>query len=36
MVAEIPPPAEGGDNKDLKFLLVPITSDRGLCGGVNG
>jgi hypothetical protein len=34
MVAEIPPPVEA-DNKDLKFLVVPITSDRGLCGGVN-
>ena len=23
------------DSKDVKHLLVPITSDRGLCGGVN-
>eukprot|EP00281_Chroomonas_sp_CCMP1168_P020316 CAMPEP_0206227760 /NCGR_PEP_ID=MMETSP0047_2-20121206/8799_1 /ASSEMBLY_ACC=CAM_ASM_000192 /TAXON_ID=195065 /ORGANISM="Chroomonas mesostigmatica_cf, Strain CCMP1168" /LENGTH=317 /DNA_ID=CAMNT_0053650941 /DNA_START=21 /DNA_END=974 /DNA_ORIENTATION=- len=35
MVAEIPEPVDA-DNKDLKYLLLPITSDRGLCGGVNG
>jgi F-type H+-transporting ATPase subunit gamma len=34
MVAEIPPPPEG-EEKDLKYMIVPITSDRGLCGGVN-
>lgn len=34
MVSEIPPPPEGED-KDLKYLILPITSDRGLCGGVN-
>eukprot|EP00293_Proteomonas_sulcata_P015461 CAMPEP_0184311066 /NCGR_PEP_ID=MMETSP1049-20130417/38073_1 /TAXON_ID=77928 /ORGANISM="Proteomonas sulcata, Strain CCMP704" /LENGTH=259 /DNA_ID=CAMNT_0026626073 /DNA_START=65 /DNA_END=844 /DNA_ORIENTATION=- len=38
MVDQIPQPAEGEDvsEGDIINLLVPITSDRGLCGGVNG
>jgi ATP synthase F1 gamma subunit len=36
MVSEIPESPDADSNKDLKYLLVPITSDRGLCGGVNG
>jgi len=34
MVSEIPVPVDA-DDKDLKFMVIPITSDRGLCGGVN-
>ena len=34
MVSEIPAPVDA-DNKDLKMMVIPITSDRGLCGGVN-
>eukprot|EP00292_Cryptomonas_paramecium_P033579 CAMPEP_0113663720 /NCGR_PEP_ID=MMETSP0038_2-20120614/1316_1 /TAXON_ID=2898 /ORGANISM="Cryptomonas paramecium" /LENGTH=318 /DNA_ID=CAMNT_0000578813 /DNA_START=23 /DNA_END=979 /DNA_ORIENTATION=+ /assembly_acc=CAM_ASM_000170 len=37
IVSQIPPAAEGeATAKELKHILVPITSDRGLCGGVNG
>eukprot|EP00960_Hanusia_phi_P013962 409959-Hanusia_phi.AAC.1 len=37
MVQEIPAaPEEDVAAKDLTHLIVPITSDRGLCGGING
>mmetsp|Transcript_27457 Transcript_27457/g.56281 ORF Transcript_27457/g.56281 Transcript_27457/m.56281 type:complete len:312 (-) Transcript_27457:197-1132(-) len=36
MVEQIPPPLEEMNEKDLTTLMLPLTSDRGLCGGVNG
>jgi len=36
IVSQIPAANEEEAAKDLKHLLLPITSDRGLCGGVNG
>jgi ATP synthase F1 gamma subunit len=36
IVSQIPPANEEESAKDLKHLILPITSDRGLCGGVNG
>ena len=24
-----------GNNKDEKYLIIPVTADRGLCGGFN-
>ena len=33
---EIPPPADDEvAGADMTHMIVPITSDRGLCGGVN-